>query len=631
MTLVQITPPPGSPSPEDLPAVDVEVAFTSRPGDAPSWRSIATGIITSLHTDRGRDSEFDDPRTGTCTVVASNRNSWLTPWNTNSPWYGLIRPGLRIRIMPRWSGVPYPLFEGYLDGFPQAYGAGLEATVSLSAGDTFKRLADIDLPVSIYELVVSIDQPTHWWKLDEETGVRSFDSGTASPPVTSIDVGAVQRGESAGLPEDGSRKAPLFGANNFIRFPAFPIAAQVTVELWAASTDLVNIGTPWSIPGAPTFTGITYNFGGAGNITVFEYGASTVTVNRPSLMDGELHHLMVVIDATGTYLYLDGALAGSSVNNDWFDAGGATYQTALGNDPQNAIANAWTGTLANLAIYNGRSLTAAQASAHYHAGADALTGETTGARVSRILDFCQVPTVDRDIDPGSSTIGAHDLSGSALSYVQTLAKTEQGRCYVSASNKVTFRSRDSIVVAATTIGTPFTLDDRGVLGPAYEDVSIPFGDDQIRNPVTVTTTRGAPQTFVDRDAVERNGPHGYGLSGLLYDNDNQSFDCAAYFVSRYKDAFERVDKIVLRPQFFPAYWATFLALEEGTPIRLVRHAPGGASTLTLDTAIEGITHDYSRDAGWTITLALSPRDLTTYWILGDTTYSQLGITTRLGF
>ena len=83
----------------------------------------------------------------------------------------------------------------------------------------------------------------------------------------------------------------------------------------------------------------------------------TVTVNRPAVMDGVLHQLGVVIDTTGTYLYIDGALAGSSVNNDWFDAGGATYQTALGNDTQNAIANWWVGTLSNLSQYNGRSLT----------------------------------------------------------------------------------------------------------------------------------------------------------------------------------------------------------------------------------------------------------------------------------
>jgi hypothetical protein len=61
-----------------------------------------------------------------------------------------------------------------------------------------------------------------------------------------------------------------------------------------------------------------------------------------------------------------------------------------------------------------------------------------------------------------------------------------------------------------------------------------------------------------------------------------------------------------------------------------RRPQGVGPAITLVVLIEGVQHNVDvNPLRWTTTLLLSPADIQQYWILGDTTLSVLGTTTRL--
>lgn len=72
-------------------------------------------------------------------------------------------------------------------------------------------------------------------------------------------------------------------------------------------------------------------------------------------------------------------------------------------------------------------------------------GETTGARIGRILDSVGWPAGDREIAAGDSTVQATTLAGNALAELQVTADSEVGEFYVDASGHVVFRNRHALL------------------------------------------------------------------------------------------------------------------------------------------------------------------------------------------
>lgn len=133
-----------------MPVLTVQIALTVAPTDVATWTDV-TAYVWSVATRRGRQMELDRIEAGTATITLDNRDRRFDPTFAAGPYYGQLLPMRRIRITAVWNSITYPLFYGYVEGWPQRYDSAMESTVEVSAVDGFKMLSrsilTVDLPV----------------------------------------------------------------------------------------------------------------------------------------------------------------------------------------------------------------------------------------------------------------------------------------------------------------------------------------------------------------------------------------------------------------------------------------------------------------------------------------------------
>ncbi len=72
-------------------------------------------LMDPLSLDRGRDNEFADMQVGKLSLTLDNSDRRFDPWYVNGPLYGLIVPGVGVRLDLTYDGVTYRLFTGQLE------------------------------------------------------------------------------------------------------------------------------------------------------------------------------------------------------------------------------------------------------------------------------------------------------------------------------------------------------------------------------------------------------------------------------------------------------------------------------------------------------------------------------------
>lgn len=87
---------------------------------SPTWERLDAGVaglrVESISIRSGRQSEFEQTNTGTCTVTFHDRNGVLDPTNASSDFYGklLSRP-FAVAIRNPMTDTWWPLFRGQID------------------------------------------------------------------------------------------------------------------------------------------------------------------------------------------------------------------------------------------------------------------------------------------------------------------------------------------------------------------------------------------------------------------------------------------------------------------------------------------------------------------------------------
>ena len=116
--------------------LDATFEWSRRPTRRPVWEDI-TDYVLSGRIDRGRQSGVR-PHLSRAHVAASRQpGPDVRPGEFNNQ----ARPNVRIRATVGSGGDLVSLYDGYIDGLPQAYDPPNDATVQLTATDGFKALA----------------------------------------------------------------------------------------------------------------------------------------------------------------------------------------------------------------------------------------------------------------------------------------------------------------------------------------------------------------------------------------------------------------------------------------------------------------------------------------------------------
>jgi hypothetical protein len=549
-------------------------------GIAPTWTDITADVRDGVTILRGKQSEIPTFASSSLSLVLNNRHRRYDPEYTGAgaPYNGNIEPRKRIRVRAVWNDTVYTLWSGYVESWPQRYPmSNFDSVVELTAFDSLALLNDVVLEDAAYTYAVARgsllaavrDMTDGQWR-DDISGaiakrrqgvIASGDKMTVGPGTavafdgnTSWSFGPVGNGGLASLTSDRT------------------IALWATVEPSASTRTLLSnenlLGTT-SISVQPTGE-IRYLFAVGGSA----YG-------KPSIEDGVPHHIAVTTSGTTVKVYVDGvdvtdtADTLTPLNGYAFNVIGASAALATG-----AFSNWLTGSISDIYVW-GKALSAAQIQQFYRLSLGSLT-ESTELRAERLLADAGVPLGLYAINNGAVGVVADidTYEQSALSALQTVADSEQGRMFVDVRGRITMQDRywwDSSARGGTSQAT--FSDDLADL--YYTDVSADRNLREVQNSITVSGSAGTRSTAADSTSVDTYGTRAASIATLL-SSQNQVVDLAYGLLQLRKDPVTRLDAITLQPALQDSAWPKVLNLELGDRVTFeIMPARGAASTSQL--------------------------------------------------
>jgi hypothetical protein len=248
-------------------------------------------------------------------------------------------------------------------------------------------------------------------------------------------------------------------------------------------------------------------------------------------------------------------------------------------------------------------------------------GQTTGQRVTAILDTIGFPSSMRDIETGSTTVQADPgTSRTSLQAFQNMEFSEQGGFYAQPSGDVKFISRASIQAKSGVNPTFFSNDGTGI---SYRNIVTALDDKLIINTTSVTRTGGTAQTASNTASQIKYFPHSYTATDLLVQTDAQSLDIARAFTATRAETTLRVDALTLdlNTADYAAGTTAALTLDFYDTIRVKNVGQDGT---VIDKTLQcmGVTHEIT-PATWNTTFVTSEPTIDCFQI-GSSLYGIIG-------
>jgi len=228
----------------------------------------------------------------------------------------------------------------------------------------------------------------------------------------------------------------------------------------------------------------------------------------------------------------------------------------------------------------------------------AAAGQTTGTRITKILDTIGWPSSMRDVDTGQTTVQDDPATQrTALNALQTVATTEYGAIYMGADGTAVFQDRNLTTASIAT--TPKVFNDNGT-GIGYFDVKWVLDDSQVYNKATVTRQGGSVQTVSDTPSIEKYFTHSYNQSGLLMQTDAEALNYAKAFIASRKETSIRVDELTLdlQQENYTDGTIAGLSLDYFDPVTITTSQPN-STYLTKTVQVFNINHQIRPDS-WKI-------------------------------
>ncbi len=173
----------------------------------------------------------------------------------------------------------------------------------------------------------------------------------------------------------------------------------------------------------------------------------------------------------------------------------------------------------------------------------ATAGETTGNRVTDILDTIGFPNSMREIEAGSTTVQADPgTSRTALEAIRNMEFSEQGAFYIKPSGNAEFLSRATIQSKSGVNPTFFSNDGTGI---GYRNIVTALDDKLIINTTSITRKDGTAQTASNTASQIQYFPHSYTATDLLVQTDAQALDIAQAYTATRAETTLRVDSLTL--------------------------------------------------------------------------------------
>ena len=217
--------------------------------------------------------------------------------------------------------------------------------------------------------------------------------------------------------------------------------------------------------------------------------------------------------------------------------------------------------------------------------------ELSGARVDFLLDLPEIdyPLATRNISAGLATLGAFQIyaNTNALTYLQSIATSEQGACFVAANGDLTFTDR--LDASFATVAAQFS--DAGVDIP-YTALQVIYGQEFLFNRIQATIQGGTVQVANNATSQTEFGITTLALPDLLLQSDSEALTLANYLVALYANPQYRFDDLGLVTSAMSAPNRDAVnALELQDVVEVTRtYATGSPASVTELYAVERLTH-----------------------------------------
>jgi hypothetical protein len=583
-----------------LPTILAEASWTTDPLAAPSWVTIPKCRALKI-TGNHRTAALGRFETGIVNATFSNKDRSLEPLfaaGANSPNVK-VRKRVRFRAIANGgAGTTYPLAVVFIEAVQPTYPKDWkDAEATLVASDAFRLFAGIPLQ-NPYVMMVLADNPTAYYRFLETSGSVAADS--SGNGIHAAYSGGITFSQIDPI-TDGSDHAVLLDATAQILPPtalAVPNVLATAYEFWMRTT---------TVPATSMW--ILGTEGGAPKFSVTPAGKLFITgpsiTSATTVNDGVWHHI-VWNRATGD-LYVDGVGEGSP------STAGGGGALRIGQVPVNLAAGnqAYTGSLAEVAIYTASGLPAARVTAHYGAR-NAWINDTSDARITRLLDAIGWPAADRDLDVGVAVLtSAGDLTGSTkmLDHLREVDATEGGCLVMSQDGKVTLRNRRSIQTGpARNTVSQATFGDQGGTEIGWSDLGLVFDDVEFANRIEISRRNGVVSVAVDAAQVTA-----YGTVQVLARNNIASTDIdaaaqAQWLLQLLKNPNRwRFEKVVV--PLTDSNQDAVLGRKAWDRVTVAFTPPGGGARISQDVLIVGIDHNAPEGNHWDVTFHTTGTDL----------------------
>jgi hypothetical protein len=191
-----------------------------------------TAYVREASTHRGAQRELERIEAGTGSIVLDNLDGRFTPFNTSSPYYPDVLPMRRIRIKGTWSAVDYPVFVGFIEGWPVQFPGDRDMETTVPLVDGFKMLAQAFVSGDFIQQgsgarITAILDEVGW-----PTADRDIDVGTATvPAITLANVSALEHLQQIAHAEGGRF---FIGKDGFAVFrEAVEVNPDLSTRTWA--------------------------------------------------------------------------------------------------------------------------------------------------------------------------------------------------------------------------------------------------------------------------------------------------------------------------------------------------------------------------------------------------------------
>jgi hypothetical protein len=627
-------------STENLPILGVFIAFTSGAYDpTPDWVEV-TQYVRSVNLQRGRTDELEQFQGGKASVLLDNRTRIFDPFNTDSPYYNNLKPRKQIKIVAQWNGVQYPMFRGFVSGFPVEWTeAGKDTVTSVDCFDLMSFMGaenisadwvvsylqelgaqsiirnDVKIGTFISEDAELITQYSTQPNYGTNGGSNLMaETLTYKPAPTgsgniSVSDSVMGLGSPKGLATTGDgftfielvppRTVSTVGAGALVFWVKID-SNVVGLDSNDGFIDIVQgkLGAKY-VSVSIAFNQIYASTLGSIVVRLFALPSISYITTNLSINDSQPHCVIVNHDGSSWNVFVDGR----NVNTSGFSFSGyfPSERTDLFNIGTDQTIN-W-----GYAASFDRALTSEEITRLSVLGANTFA-EPSDDRFTRLFTASNLPVEFLDIDDTFNFFDVQALppeGAPLLPALQQVANSEGSVMFVDGAGVLHFWSRNTVFGFTESATSQITFADDGTGFPySNRSLRVMLDGDQMRNDVTVLDSFDRAFTARSQTSILENGAAAETFDTLLVDVDSAQ-ELAQRIVTIFGEPDIDLEPFTLQGQYDPDVWGDLLGLELLNRFTFKRTPPVG-SAIVKEMLIQQVSWDMTPST-WECTIKGSAR------------------------